>query len=563
MLEKVKYLIIGKKSTINSILLILLFYIISLFPIIDSLNGYYLNLGKNIVLGQITRMIFLSLILILFFLNYNSKIKKNIIWMSIFLVLIFFSIMFQKVFPSYSDVKINYLVSIKFLTLVFSIEGLVGLAKMKIIKYNYIKSLIYINSLLISLLILVPYVLGIGFNIYSDGSGFKGFYYAQNELTGVLIMLYSYVVIDTVKELNIRKICTIILLLITCLLMSSKSSLILCVGITISGLIVYFYLNRIRIKLKVCIFTLIIFILLILLAFFSFKDVIEDFLMRQSYLYKFFEGNIFTYLTSNRTGLLENSFSNFKNSDFMFIRALFGNAGESFPPVEMDFFDLYFYFGILGLIIFIFFLFNKCILIMKNNKEISICFIIAILFASLTGHIFFYGIAGSYFALIIVGGVAEKEKRISILLTSSIGGHFEQLKQLFDITSSYNTFILTEKNKNISKKELYNTMYLMQQERKNLNFIIVALLNTLKSFYTICIVLPDVVISTGAGCTIPSLLIAKSIGSKIIYIESFAKINSPTLSGKIMYRFADIFIVQWETMKKFYPNAYYLGGIYK
>ncbi|WP_368431051.1 hypothetical protein [Weissella confusa] len=49
---------------------------------------------------------------------------------------------------------------------------------------------------------------------------------------------------------------------------------------------------------------------------------------------------------------------------------------------------------------------------------------------------------------------------------------------------------------------------------------------------------------------------------KIIFIESYAKSNSPTLTGKIVYRFADMFIVQWEEMKHIYPKALYLGSIY-
>ena len=48
----------------------------------------------------------------------------------------------------------------------------------------------------------------------------------------------------------------------------------------------------------------------------------------------------------------------------------------------------------------------------------------------------------------------------------------------------------------------------------------------------------------------------------VVYIESFAKVSSPTLSGKLLYRFADRFYVQWETMREFYPKAVCLGGIY-
>ena len=49
---------------------------------------------------------------------------------------------------------------------------------------------------------------------------------------------------------------------------------------------------------------------------------------------------------------------------------------------------------------------------------------------------------------------------------------------------------------------------------------------------------------------------------KVIFIETFANSNSPTKAGKIIYKFADYFIVQWESMLKFYPKAIYGGWIY-
>lgn len=52
------------------------------------------------------------------------------------------------------------------------------------------------------------------------------------------------------------------------------------------------------------------------------------------------------------------------------------------------------------------------------------------------------------------------------------------------------------------------------------------------------------------------------MGSKVIFIESYAKINSPTITGKIVYKFADIFYVQWPEMLKFYPNGIYKGSLY-
>ena len=69
-------------------------------------------------------------------------------------------------------------------------------------------------------------------------------------------------------------------------------------------------------------------------------------------------------------------------------------------------------------------------------------------------------------------------------------------------------------------------------------------------------------ITTGVLAMIPMALITKLFGKKLIYIESFAKISSPTQTGKLLYKYADRFYVQWEKMKEFYPNAIYKGGIY-
>ena len=73
---------------------------------------------------------------------------------------------------------------------------------------------------------------------------------------------------------------------------------------------------------------------------------------------------------------------------------------------------------------------------------------------------------------------------------------------------------------------------------------------------------PDVVICTGVLAMIPICLMAKIAGRKLIYIESFAKVTSPTMTGKLLYRFADQFYVQWPQMLDIYPEAIYLGGIY-
>lgn len=72
---------------------------------------------------------------------------------------------------------------------------------------------------------------------------------------------------------------------------------------------------------------------------------------------------------------------------------------------------------------------------------------------------------------------------------------------------------------------------------------------------------PDIIVSTGAGAAIPFFLIGKLMRKKTIYIEVYDRISKPTLTGKIVYFFTDLFIVQWEEQKEFYKKAKLLGEI--
>ena len=149
-----------------------------------------------------------------------------------------------------------------------------------------------------------------------------------------------------------------------------------------------------------------------------------------------------------------------------------------------------------------------------------------------------------------------------ICFIASSGGHFEQLMMLKPLMKKYDSLIVTEKtNYSVSNSE-FNTYYLHKVNRREKSFIFRMIGNSLKTLKILISERPDAVISTGALATIPMCLFGKIFGKKIIFIESFAKVNSQTLTGKLVYKFADQFYVQWDEMKKFYPNAICKGGIY-
>lgn len=151
----------------------------------------------------------------------------------------------------------------------------------------------------------------------------------------------------------------------------------------------------------------------------------------------------------------------------------------------------------------------------------------------------------------------DKQK---ICLIASSGGHFEQLLMLKRLENNFNLYFITEKTPYNGNEA--NTYYISQVNRSEKFFLLKLIKITFQSFRIYLKEKPDVVISTGALSVIPTILIGKIFKKKIIFIESFAKINSPTLTGKLVYKFADKFIVQWENMLEFYPKAEYLGSIY-
>ena len=130
------------------------------------------------------------------------------------------------------------------------------------------------------------------------------------------------------------------------------------------------------------------------------------------------------------------------------------------------------------------------------------------------------------------------------------------------VMERYDSFLVTEKTTYQLKAPVEKTYFLKQVNRKELSFLPRMAVDSFRSVRLFHREKPDLVISTGALATIPVCLLAKLHRKKLIYIESFARSTSASLTGKLLYRFADQFYVQWEQMLQFYPNAIFLGGIF-
>ncbi|MCM3029816.1 PssD/Cps14F family polysaccharide biosynthesis glycosyltransferase [Niallia sp. MER 6] len=151
---------------------------------------------------------------------------------------------------------------------------------------------------------------------------------------------------------------------------------------------------------------------------------------------------------------------------------------------------------------------------------------------------------------------------MKICFAASSGGHLEQIMMLSPLMEKYGGFVLTEKTSYENNTNNHNRYRVLQVNRRELLFLVKMILIFIQSLYIFIKEKPDIVISTGALATIPICLYAKIFKKKLIFIESFSKINSTTITGRLMYKFADLFIIQWEELREFYPKSTYGGGIY-
>lgn len=384
----------NKYLTKNISLIIKIF--LYLQPVIDLVTSIMINyFNINITLGMIIRMIFLLFIIFFYlFVKKNNSNYKKIYLLSLLLFSItYLTIMFITkgniiIFKELS----NYLKIIYFIILLTLIDK-------KDIKIN-IHDLINI-SIIYLLLILIPNILNISFNSYTQGKiGSVGLFNSGNEISAILAILTPFIVNYLfMKNQNIiKKVVLTLLVLLTYFQMGSKIVIISLIISIIFNLIITIKNDK-NFNTKKLIYLLLslIIIVTLLIIFIPKTNFYYNIVLHLNYLGINNLSDLFTYNTLNRFIFSDRlSFLSITNNYFIngsIIQKLFG-LGSIINPytdyiyiksIEMDLFDIFYNIGIIGFIIYI-------IPLIKGFKEISknslIIFsaILAIVIAMLVGH---------------------------------------------------------------------------------------------------------------------------------------------------------------------------------
>ena len=149
---------------------------------------------------------------------------------------------------------------------------------------------------------------------------------------------------------------------------------------------------------------------------------------------------------------------------------------------------------------------------------------------------------------------------MKVCLVGSSGGHLMHLYMLKPFWQDKERFWVTfdkEDARSLLEGEMRIPCY--YPTNRSLKAL---LINTKLAWNTLRKEKPDLIISSGAAVAVPFFYLGKLFGAKTVYIEVFDRIDNPTMTGKIVYPVTDLFVGEWEEMKRVYPKAVNLGSIF-
>ena len=79
---------------------------------------------------------------------------------------------------------------------------------------------------------------------------------------------------------------------------------------------------------------------------------------------------------------------------------------------------------------------------------------------------------------------------------------------------------------------------------------------------TVHLLRPRTIVTTGAGVAVPFAWLARLRGAKVVYVESFTRIDSISLSCRLIKPVADRVYVQWPEAVPLVKGARYVGNVF-
>ncbi len=571
----------------------LLYIIFLLYPVIDlltALQARYINFP--ITLGIVIRGLFIATLF--FYVLKYAKEKMRLISLTYFLLVVIYM---GAYFLTKIDIKPSSIITeLTFLYKVFSLPLLLlflitYFREFKVDKRK-LTNVLTINGVVFIILLLIPLITNTAYNTYPEKYnllGKMGYFYAANEISAILVILFPYIY----KTINNSRFMAILIIISAFVILSVGTKVVL-VGV---GIVTIYNMVLSLIRRKNRIINVIILFFVGGLMYFSpayqnivtRKERIDDNIAYAdknqliAYNTTTDDTSYQDIIASGRNEYIVSNQSVFSkdNTFFFFGMGLTNRLRLTNNPVmvEIDLIDIFYRLGVVGLLVylipFIFLVYIISINIWKRlNRAVFralLSLLLAIGISLIAGHVLIAPAVNIYIVITIILLLVEldvikaKEKPKKVMFISTTGGHLSELFYLLPLINKYDSSIVTEKTKTtLPLKSNYDHVYylLFGSDRHNIiSYGLRLIANCFISLYIYIRVKPNFIVSTGAHFAGPMLCIGKLLGSKIIFIETFANVSNKSITGRIVYLFSDYFIVQWNSMKKLYKKAIKAGGI--
>ena len=148
---------------------------------------------------------------------------------------------------------------------------------------------------------------------------------------------------------------------------------------------------------------------------------------------------------------------------------------------------------------------------------------------------------------------------MKIAIACSHGGHLTETLQILKAFEGHEIFFCTY----WSARDEYLQSIAPAYFTDNIGY---SVRKMIKSFFWAWKILqkekPDIVFSLGAEIAVPFFYLGKLMRIQTIFIESWCRVETRSLTGRLVYPVADAYWVQWpEQLNSCGPKAKYMGAV--
>lgn len=154
---------------------------------------------------------------------------------------------------------------------------------------------------------------------------------------------------------------------------------------------------------------------------------------------------------------------------------------------------------------------------------------------------------------------AMPASRVRVALVGSSGGHLAQLLAVREAWSAHDRFWVTFRTPDAESALVGERVYwCYHPTNRNIRNLI---RNTVLALRILSRERPSHILSTGAAVAVPFFWLGRLRRARTLYLEVFDRIDSATLTGRLVRPVTDHFLVQWPEQLAVYPDAEVIGPV--